>query len=154
MALEAEPTPIAPSSHPELPETPSRLPALPAARTAGDLIRGITQDLSTIVSKEIELAKAEVSEILKSKMRAAAIGALGLILAGLMIPLLLLTLIEVLAIWLDRWAATLIVTLVVGAAAGLAFLVAKRFFDKKFVPEKTVQSLKEDVKWARDLRKH
>jgi uncharacterized membrane protein YqjE len=151
MALEAEP---APQEEPLPQQLPRSLPALPAARSAGDLIKGITQDLSTLVTKQVELAKAEVSEILKSKIRALAMAGLGLILGGLMIPLLLLTFIEVLAIWLPRWAATLIVTVAVGAAAGIAFLVAKRYFDKKFVPEKTVKALKEDVQWARDLRKH
>ena len=151
MALEAEPAPQEESLPQQL---PSRVPELPAARSTGDLIKGITQDLSTLVTKQIELAKAEVSEILKIKIRAVAMAGLGLILGALMIPLFLLTFIEVIAIWLPRWAATLIVTVVVGLGAGIAFLIAKRYFEKKFVPEKTVKVLKEDVQWARDLRKH
>ena len=119
----------------------------------GGLIRGISEDFSKLARKEVELAKTELSEILQSKIRAAALAGAGVVLASLAIPLVLLFFIELLAVWLPRWAATLIVTLFAGAAAAVAFLMAKRFFDKKFLPEKTVQSLKEDVKWAKDLRK-
>ena len=150
MALEAE------RESPEESETPSTsaarsLPDQP--ESIGSLIRGISEDFSTLARKEVQLAKLELSEILKSKIRAAALAAAGIVIAALVLPLILLTFIEVLAVWLPRWASTLIVTLVAGVAAAVAFLMAKKFFDKKLVPEKTVQSLKEDVRWARNLRK-
>jgi uncharacterized membrane protein YqjE len=125
-----------------------------SAESIGSLIRGISEDFSKLARKEVELAKAELSEILRSKIRAAALAGAGVVMAGLVLPLVILFFIELLAVWLPRWAAALIVTLVAGAAAAVAFLMAKRFFDKKFLPEKTVQSLKEDVRWAKDLRKH
>jgi uncharacterized membrane protein YqjE len=136
------------------PARPAPTPTSPdSAESIGSLIRGISEDFSTLARKEVQLAKAELSEILRSKIRAAALAGAGVVLGGLVLPLLLLFFIELLAVWLPRWAATLIVTLVAGVAAAVAFLMAKRFFDKKLVPEKTVQSLKEDVQWAKDLRK-
>ena len=119
----------------------------------GSLVAGITSDLSTLVRKEIELAKLEVSEILKEKLRGAALGVVGLILVALFLPLLLLFFIEVLAIWLERWAATGIVTLFVATASGIAFVVAARALKGKFIPEKTIKTIKEDVRWAKDLRR-
>jgi MFS family permease len=106
------------------------------------------------VQKEIELAKLEFSEILKTKLRAAALIGIGVVLAAMLIPLLVLSLIEVIAIWLPRWASALIVTGSVAVFALAAFLLAKRFLDSKLMPEKTIQTLKEDVEWAKQLRKH
>lgn len=126
----------------------------PANQSVGSLVSGITADFSTLFRKELELAKEEVSEILRSKLRAVAVGVAGLVLVALLMPMLLFTLVEVLAVWLPRWAASGIVTLVVILFAAVAFLLAKRWFGSKFLPEKTIQSIKEDVQWAKDLKKH
>ena len=121
--------------------------------SVGRLIKDITGDFTTLIQKEIELAKLEIGEILKEKLRGAALGAMGVALAAIVMPLLLLTIIEVLAIWLPRWAATAIVTGVVVALAVIAFLLAKRALAGKFVPEQTIHSIKEDVAWAKQLKK-
>ncbi|MGH2813474.1 MAG: phage holin family protein [Actinomycetota bacterium] len=123
-------------------------------QSVGTLIKEISEDVSTLVQKEIELAKLEFSEILKTKLRAAALIGIGVVLAAMLIPLLVLSLIEVIAIWLPRWASALIVTGSVAVFALAAFLLAKRFLDSKLMPEKTIQTLKEDVEWAKQLRKH
>lgn len=124
---------------------------------SGELVKEIAADVSTLVRKEIELARHEISQIVKDTLRGATVGAIGLILSILVLPLLALLAIEILAVWLDRWASTLIVTLFVGAIAAGAFVFARRIFQKraeaKFTPERTVQTIKEDVEWARSLKK-
>lgn len=126
-------------------------------KSSGQLIAEILADASTLIRREIDLAKQEIAEIVKEAMRGAALGGLAVALAVLVLPLLALLAIEVLAVWFERWAATLIVTIVVGALAGGAFLFARRVFRKrresKFVPERTVQSIKEDVEWAKSLKR-
>lgn len=125
-------------------------------RGAGELVKEIAADVSSLLRKEVELARLEISEILKDAFRAIGLSGLAIALVVLLLPLVVLSIIEVLAIWLPRWSATLIVSGSVGALAGVAFLQARRMFRKragKFVPEATVRSIKEDVEWAKTLKK-
>lgn len=124
---------------------------------AGELVKEIATDVSNLVRKEVDLARIELKEIVGDAVRALGLSGLALALVVLLMPLVVLTLIEVLAIWLPRWSATLIITGVVGSMAVTAFLIARRLFRKRagsgFVPEKTVQTIKEDVQWAKNLKK-
>ena len=56
-----------------------------------------------------------------------------------------------LALVLPGWAAALIVTAVFGAVAGVAALAGKKKVQEAAppVPEQTVESVKEDVEWAK-----
>ena len=119
----------------------------------GQLIVEITTDLSTLIRKEIELAKQEVGDLVKTKVQAFGLIAVAAMVGLLVLPFILLTFLEILAIWLPRWGATLIVTLSMLAMAGGLILVAKKMLGKKVKPEKTINSLKEDVEWAKNLKK-
>lgn len=121
--------------------------------TPGELVKEIAADLSTLVRKEVELAKAEISELVRTKLRAAAAGALGLLLVLLLIPLLVLGAIEILTIWLPRWGATLIVTGAIGALAVVAFLIARKHLKSSFMPERSIDSIRKDVEWAKTLKR-
>lgn len=122
-------------------------------QSLGGLIKEITFDMSNLVRKEVELAKQEVTELVRTKLLAVGLFVIGGVLGLLIAPFMLLTLIEVIAIWLPRWAATLIVTGLMVAVALLVVLVAKSKFDARMKPEKTIQSLKEDVAWAKRLKR-
>ena len=118
----------------------------------GALIKDITTDVSTLVRKEIELAKAEVSQIVKQKLVAVGLFVIGGVVAVLILPFALLTLMEVLAIWLQRWAAALIVTLMMIAGGGLLFAIGAKKIKGKTLPEETIESIKEDVAWAKNRK--
>jgi len=118
----------------------------------GALIKDITTDVSTLVRKEIELAKAEVSQIVKEKLVAVGLFVVGGVVAVLILPFALLTLMEVLAIWLQRWAAALIVTLMMIAGGGLLFVIGAKKIKGKTLPEETIGSIKEDVAWAKNRK--
>lgn len=129
-------------------------------QTAGELLAGITQDLSKLIRLEIELAKQELVEIARPKLVAVGMAALGVVLALLIVPFLLMTIFEVFDTFMPRWLAALVVTLLITAAAAGVFLFAKRKLEGTFVPEKTVKSVKitlrtfkESVKWARRPRR-
>lgn len=129
-------------------------------QTAGDLLAGITQDLSKLIRLEIELAKQEVVELARPKMLALGMGALGVVLALFIVPFLLLTIFETLDIFMPRSLAALVVTLLITAGAAGVFFVAKNKLEGTFVPEKSVKSvkitlrtLKESVKWAKRPRR-
>ena len=122
------------------------------AQSPGNLIKEIAADLSTLVRKEIELAKSELSEVVRSKLIALGVGVMVLVLAVLLIPFVLLTIIDVLDIWLPRWGASLSVTGFMIAAAAVGVFVAKAKFKGKILPEATIRSLKEDVEWVKNRK--
>lgn len=118
--------------------------------TLGELFRSLTSDLSGLVRSEMELARVELKEEATKAGRAG--GMLG---AGAVAGYLALTLLAFAAAWglaelVDAGWAFLIVGAVVGAvAAVLARLGQQRLRDVSPVPEQTVETLKEDARWAR-----
>jgi membrane protein implicated in regulation of membrane protease activity len=75
----------------------------------------------------------------------------GAVLAIFALGLLLWTAVYALSLALPLWAATLIMGVLVGIAAG-AFLAAGRTRMKQVhaKPEKTLQSVKENVEWLKN----
>ncbi len=117
----------------------------------GEVARDLTRDLSLLVRQEIALAKAEMSE--KGRTAAPGIGMLGgagvvaLAAAGAITAFLIL----VLAIFLPEWLAALIVGAVLAGAAYLLMKTGKERVEEagKPVPEQTIETVKEDVEWAK-----
>lgn len=123
------------------------------SKSAGELVKEITADLSTLVRMEIELAKREITELVRDKLRAAGLVVLGGVMALLILPMLLLTAFEALSVFMPRWAAALSLTGALAIFALVTFLVARRLMNSKIVPEQTIASIKEDVEWVRGLKK-
>lgn len=120
-------------------------------QSIGDLFKQLSEQTSALVHQELELAKAEMRQ--KGKRAGAGAGLIG---AGGVLGLgafgaLTATLILVLATWMDAWLASLIVTVVYGAGAAALALTGKERVKEAAppIPEKTVETLKEDVQWAR-----
>jgi hypothetical protein len=120
-------------------------------RPIGDLVKQLAGQTSTLVRQEIDLAKAEMSQ----KAGVAGKGAgmfsgaavVGLLAAGALTACLILALSEV----VPDWLAALIVALVLGAIAAVLALQGRNRIRAATppVPEKTVETLKEDVEWAK-----
>ena len=124
-------------------------------RSIGDLTKQLSSDISLLVRQELELARAEMTQ--KGKrigFGAGLFGAASLVAVGAF-GALTAFLVLVLATALDAWLAALIVTLVYGAAAGLLALGGRRQVQAagKPVPEQAVESVKEDVQWAKTQAK-
>ena len=120
-------------------------------RPIGEVARDLTKDLSLLVRQEVELARAELRE--KARLLVPGIGMFGgaLVLALAVVGALTATLILVLATFLDDWLAALVAALVVGAIA-LALVQIGRARLKaagRPVPEQTIETVKEDVEWAK-----
>jgi hypothetical protein len=120
-------------------------------RPLNEVARDLTSDLSLLLRQEIDLAKAEMSE--KGRTAAPGLGMLGgggvvgLCAAGATTAFLVL----VLALFLPEWAAALIVAAVLAAVAYVLIRQGKeRVADAGSpVPEQTIETVKEDVEWAR-----
>jgi predicted lipid-binding transport protein (Tim44 family) len=121
-------------------------------RPIGDLLRELSQETTTLVKQELELAKAEMTQ----KGKEAGVGA-GFIGGGALFGLgmfgaLTAALIALLATAVDHvWLAALIVAVVYGAIAGVLALRGKDKIQEAapVAPEQTVETVKEDVEWAR-----
>lgn len=115
------------------------------ADSIADLIRNLATDLSTLLGKEIELAKSEVGESVaeaKTAVGAIATGA-AIAMAGLVV--LLMSAVYGLSNVLEPWLAALIV----GAVALLVgYLMVgsakKKMSANSIVPDRTLESTKKD----------
>lgn len=119
-------------------------------RSVGELMAQVTQDASSLLRQEVELAKAEVREEATRAGKAAGMfGAAGF--GGYMVALFgsLAAVFGLASLIAWGWAA-LVVT---GAWALIALVLAlggrasMRAFSPK--PRRTLESLKEDASWAR-----
>jgi uncharacterized membrane protein YqjE len=123
-------------------------------KSFGELFKQLSEQTTTLVRQEVELAKVEMAEKGKRAGTGASLlgggGLLGLGAFGALTAMLIL----VLAIWLDAWLACLIVTVVYAAGATVLVLSGKRRLQdaSPLVPQQTIETLKEDVEWARTQR--
>jgi uncharacterized membrane protein YqjE len=119
--------------------------------STGELVKQLSQDASTLVRKEVELARAELTEKgKKAGSGAGMFGGAGMFAAGAF-GALSATLILLLAEAMDAWVAALIVTAVWGAVATVLALQGKQKVEEAGPPqpEQTVETVKEDVQWAK-----
>jgi uncharacterized membrane protein YqjE len=122
-------------------------------RSLGELFGDMTRDFSTLIRKEVELAKTELKEEAQTAGKAGGmLGAAGVV--GLVAFIILaMTIAFALDAFLWRWVAFLIVTVVLAAvAAVLASTGKKKLAAVNPTPEKTVQTLKEDAQWLNEQR--
>jgi uncharacterized membrane protein YqjE len=120
-------------------------------RSLPELLRQLSQETTQLVHQELELAKAELQQ--KGKQAGAGAGmfggagALGLAALGALTACFILALATVMPAWL----AALIVAVVYGI---IAFVLVKQGQAKLKqatppVPEQTIETVKEDVEWAK-----
>ncbi|WP_030720788.1 phage holin family protein [Streptomyces sp. NRRL F-2580] len=123
---------------------------MPSDASIGDLIGEIGQDVSQLVRTEIELAKAEIKQ--ESAKAGKAVGMLGGAgYAGHVVLLFAsLTVVFALANLMDPAWAALIVTALWAIVGGVLYVMGrKRLRTVNLKPEQTVETLKEDARWAR-----
>jgi MFS family permease len=120
-------------------------------RSLADLARQLSDQTTELVRREAELAKAE----LRVKGKRAGVGAgmfggagaLGLYALGALTAAIIAGIAEVLPVW----ASALIVAALYGAVAGILALRGKKKVQQATppLPEETVQSVKEDVRYTK-----
>jgi uncharacterized membrane protein YqjE len=122
-------------------------------RPIGDLLKQLSQETATLVRKEVELARAEVTE--KGKQAGKGVGMFGGAgVAGLLaLGSLTAFVIALLDTGMDTWIAALIVTVVWAAVAGVLALAGRNKVQEASPPApQTVDTIKEDVQWAKTQR--
>jgi nitrate/nitrite transporter NarK len=120
-------------------------------RPVGELLRQLSQETTTLVKQEIDLAKAEMTE--KGKQAGIGAGMFGGAGVSGLLALIFLSLAVVAALdtatW--TWLAALIVGLVWAAAAAVLALQGRNKMQQAAppAPEQAIESTKEDVQWAK-----
>ena len=111
---------------------------------------GIFADLQALARKEVQLAKAELSETVGFTTRSLAFGGAALLMALLTAVFVFVTVLFVLDTFMPLWAAALVTTLILGALTALAgFMALQQFKRISVVPKRTLESVREDVTWAK-----
>jgi hypothetical protein len=120
-------------------------------RSLGELLKQLSEQTTQLVHQELELAKAELTQKGKQAGMGAGLfggaGAFGLAGLGALTACLILALNAVMPAWL----AALLVAVVYGI---VAYVLVKQGQARirqatPVVPEQTIETVKEDVEWAR-----
>ena len=117
----------------------------------GELLKQLSQETTMLVRQELDLAKAEMAEKGKKAGRGAGMfggaGVVGLLALGALTAALILAL----DTGMEAWLAATCVGLVYAAIAGVLALRGRKEVQQATppVPEQTVESVKEDVEWAK-----
>jgi uncharacterized membrane protein YqjE len=120
-------------------------------RPIGELLKQLSEETTTLVRQELDLAKAEVAQ--KGQQAGKGAGMFGG--AGVVGFLALAALTAALIMLIDKatpnWVAALIVAVVYAAIGGILALQGRNKVREAAppVPEQTVDSVKEDVQWAK-----
>ena len=120
-------------------------------KSAGQLMKEVTEDLSTLFRKEIELAKQEIGESVKEKLMGAALVAIAGVFAFFALIFVLLFVRDLFTEWWAPWIsdlATAGVLLLFGAGA---VFFAKNKLTKPITADKTKQTIKDDVEMMKSL---
>ncbi len=125
-------------------ESPDQQPSV------GELVRRASENVSTLVRAEIELAKTELSGTVKrAGVGGGLLAAAGVILL-FSVPFLFVVIAEVLvAIGLPRWLSYLIVWVLFLIIAAVLALIGRRQLKKMSKPERTLKTAKDTASWAR-----
>jgi hypothetical protein len=119
----------------------------------GEILSTTTHDLQDLFRLEIELAKVELQENARTAAKAGTMLGLGGLLGYLALALLCFAAAWGLAEVMPTGVAFLIVGVVVAIVAGIVAMLGKnrlQAFDA--VPQQTVETIKEDIQWAEQLR--
>jgi uncharacterized membrane protein YqjE len=123
----------------------------PREHSIGELVKELATETSTLVRQELDLAKAEMTERGKRAGKGAGMLAAGAVVALLALGALTACIIAALDKAMATWLAALIVTVVYAAIAGVLVMSGRKQVQEAAppVPEQTIDSVKEDVQWAK-----
>ena len=122
-------------------------------RSIPEILRDVLANIQDIVRAEVRLAKAELGEELSSARTAGLLIGVGAVAAIFSALFLLLACVYALARAMPNWAAALIVASAVGVAAAVTLGFGLKRLKTIQAAPKTSASLKESVRWAKELTK-
>ena len=129
----------------------SRVEADKRSESTAELVKDLSREVSELVRQEIALARAEMMQKGRKAGRGAGMLSGAAVLALAAVGGSMATLILVLDLVMPAWLAALIVTAAYAAVAAVLGLRGKEEISEAGppAPEQTVESVKEDVQWAK-----
>jgi len=120
-------------------------------RSLGQLLTDITNDLSTLLRKEIQLARVETMEKASQATQSVVLMVAGGLVAYTGVIALVIGIIVALANWMPLWVSALVVGVLL-AIVGFVLIQSGRASLKRMsvVPEKTIESIKEDAEMVKE----
>lgn len=121
-------------------------------RSLGDLFSDLSRETTTLVRKEVQLAKAELTQSATEAARGIGMLVAGgaVAYAGLLFVLLAIIFGLIEAGW-DAWLSALVVGVVVVAIGAILVLRARESLKPaNLAPRRTIETLKEDQEWAKE----
>jgi hypothetical protein len=123
-------------------------------RSVADVLQDILRNVQEIVRSEVRLAKVEIRDEARQAVSSGiwiAAGAVGALSAWMF---LLWTVAYLLATRMSLWAATLVVAVVMACVAGVLIMGGIRRMKRiQPIPERTVESVKENLEWMKQPTK-
>ena len=122
-------------------------------RSIPEILSDVLSNVQDIVRAEVKLAKAELGEELNRARSSGLLIGVGVVAAIFSALFLLLTCVYALALFMPDWAAALVVALAVGVVAAVTISLGLKRFKSIEAAPKTAATLKENVRWAKQLTK-
>ena len=121
-------------------------------RSLGQLFSDLSNQLTTLVRQEFELARTEVTAKATSAGRdVAMIGAGGLLAHAGLLVLLAAAVLLLAELGLDAWLSALIVGVVVAAIGGVLVMRGRDGLQRAdMAPRRTVETIKDDVELVKE----
>ncbi|MCV7422347.1 phage holin family protein [Mycobacterium yunnanensis] len=111
--------------------------------SVGDLVKDATAQMSTLVRAEVELARAEITRDVKKGLTGSVYFVLALVVLFYSTFFFFFFVADLLDLWLQKWAADLIVFGLMLLVTGLLAFLGYRKVRKIRGPQKTIASVKE-----------
>ncbi|MDP9480975.1 MAG: phage holin family protein [Actinomycetota bacterium] len=120
-------------------------------RSLGELFSELSQETTTLIRQEVNLAKTEMSQKASRVGKDVGFMAAGGAVAYAGLLAIIAGVIALLGLVIPLWLSALLVGLVV---AVVGYFLVKRGLDalkqEELAPRETIQTLKEDKEWAKD----
>ncbi|MDQ4057645.1 MAG: phage holin family protein [Actinomycetota bacterium] len=125
----------------------------PSKKSVGQLVKEISEDFSTLFRKEVELAKAELGSSVSAKIKGVVTIAIAALFAFFALIFLLLAVRDGLDTFLWTWVADLVTALILILVGVGAVLFARKKLATPISADLTKETVKEDIEWAKSLKK-
>ncbi len=119
-------------------------------RSVPEVLQDIVGNIEEIIRSEFRLAKAEIKEEASQAAPLLKMIVVGAVIGFYALGFLIFTMVMGLATVVPTWLAALIVGAVLGLIAlALITIASKRLKQVNKVPERTIETMKENVQWAK-----
>ncbi len=127
----------------------------PKDKSIGELLGDLMREVEMLVRQEMQLAKTEITAKIGASIRDAAMLIVAATLGFVGFQAFVVAAILGLSHWVTPWLAALIIGAVLVIVAGILALIGAMSLKKSAVPvpEQTVETLKEDIQWAKQQMK-